>query len=149
VSVPSGRRTPGPADQLEKKAASIPPTPRHFHPPLRAPGRLLLCSVLRPALRDGRALASSSPSPCLPTLPPSPLSDLHCDPALAPPTGDEDDGSGSDEISRSFSRFEPHSPPSPLDLSPCPPDRLDLRDVAVARVPVSSGVLFPPLASLR
>jgi hypothetical protein len=51
-------------------------------------------------------------------------------PRAATSTGEEDDGGGFDEVGG----------PS-LDLSPPP---LDLRDVAVARVPASSGVLFLP-----
>jgi hypothetical protein len=35
------------------------------------------------------------------------------------------------------------APPPPLDLSHPPPPPLDPRDAAVARLPASSGVLFP------
>jgi hypothetical protein len=59
-------------------------------------------------------------------------------PSLPSPTGDGNYRGGFDEVGRS--RSEPSSS-SRSDYSSPP---LDLRDAAVARVPASSGILFPP-----
>jgi hypothetical protein len=78
------------------------------------------------------AAMRSLPSPSRPPLRPHASSDSA--PALS--TGDKDDGGGSDEVVHH------------LYLSiPSPPYPLDLRDVAVAKIPASSMVLFPPLTS--
>ena len=68
------------------------------------------------------------------------------------PTGDEDDDGGSNEVGQPFSRSKPSSSSrsecssSSLDLSPSshppPPPSLDLRDVAVLKVPASYGFYF-------
>jgi hypothetical protein len=75
---------------------------------------------------DPSVLSPSQP-PCNPA--------LSSDSASALITGDEDNGGNSNEVGRFFSGSEPSSSSSPP---------LDLRDAAVARVPTSSGVLFPP-----
>jgi hypothetical protein len=124
VSVPSRRRTPRPAAQLERRSSHRRKEgPHRFLRPLAisirhrvTPGRSLPCPPMH-IFQDGHRAPYLPPS-----FPPAVTSILTRLP---------------------FSSLETLSPPPPpLDLSPRPrPPLLDLRDAAVARVPVSSKVM--------